>query len=106
MEGVASRYGFHPGRAAEQKSVIAEMLAQLPHQFREGSGPGGTGGWSFLNGCTTDSGELWTGDQMAVEMLFALGMAAGLATCLVPRDLWPALPGGVPYYSVKVGDDA
>lgn len=95
VEGVVSRFGFHPSRLAEHADEIRAMLAELPEQFCEG--------WSFLSGCTTKTGELWTGMQSRVETLFALGMGIGAVECCFPRDLWTSLPGGVPYYLVRGG---
>jgi hypothetical protein len=73
------------------------MLLQLPDKFMAGSGDG----FSFLGGCETKTGELW-GQHHDVEMLLCLGMALGMVKCLVPRDMWKVLPGGLPYYVVDV----
>ena len=74
------------------------MLSELPDEFRVSGG----GGWSFLQACNDRHGTQWTGFHQAMEELFMLGMAAGLVTELLPRDLWDALPGGMPYYAVKL----
>lgn len=94
--GIMRTVGFHPGRLAGHDDDIRELLAQLPDQFRMDGG----GGWSFLNGCVDRDGKLWTGDHATVEELFLLGIAAQRSTCLLPRELWDALPGGVPYYGI------
>lgn len=75
------------------KGAIGEMLACLPEEFHKSGG----GGWSFLNACMTRNGEQWTGMHQTMEKLFMLGIAAGQAKWLLPRDMWPALPGGMPY---------
>ncbi len=98
VEGIGSNFGLHPDRVKTHKEDVQVLLAQLPTQFHAGSGDG----WSFLNGCTDKEGQLWTGDQMIVEQLFVLGMALGLVTCLLPREMWGALPGSVPYYLVSL----
>lgn len=72
------------------------MLSELPKEFKKESG----GGMSFLNACNTSKGEQWTGEHAKMEQLFALGIASGMVECLLPRELWSSLPGGVPYYVV------
>lgn len=62
------------------------------------------GGWTFLNACHDRHGNLWTGFHRRMEELFMLGLAIGKVHCLFPRDLWDALPGGMPFYMVD--DDA
>lgn len=76
---------------------IMAMLLELPDEFRESGG----GGWSFLNACNDRHGNLWTGEHRVMGMLVALGLGLGVVKYLVPRDLWPALPGGMPYFVVK-----
>lgn len=96
VEGITAFYGFHPERLESHKEDVRELLAQLPDEFHAETG----GGWSFLNACNNRDGELWTGDHMTMEQLFALGVALELVVCLMPRDTWSILPGGVPYYMV------
>ena len=76
---------------------IESMLAQLPNEFQRTGG----GGWSFLNACMDKDGGQWTGMHLTVDKLFMLGIAAGKAKWLMPRDMWPALPGGMPYIIVN-----
>lgn len=94
-EGIMATYVFHPGRLAEHKQDIADMLADLPDEFQSGKG----GGMSFLNACMTRDGEHW-GEHPTMEKLFCLGMAAGLVKSALPRSMWNSLPGGMPYYVV------
>jgi hypothetical protein len=35
-----------------------------------------------------------------MDKLFTLGFASGYAENLLPRELWPTLPGGMPYIVV------
>lgn len=98
-EGVIATFGFHPQRLVGHKAEIGAMLAELPSDFQLN---GGGGGWSFLNACLRRDGEQWTGEHRVMEQLFALGLAVGYVTCLLPREVWPALPGGMPYYAVAV----
>lgn len=95
-EGIIATYCLHPKRVDDYKLEIAEMLENLPDPFQEDTG----GGWSFLNACDDKNGEQWTGLHRTMEHLFILGMAIGRVKSILPRELWPALPGGVPYYVV------
>lgn len=95
-EGITSKFGFHRKRLQSHADNIANMLSQLPEEFQKKSG----GGMSFLNACNNANGEQWTGFHKVMEQLFALGLATGKAKCLMPRDMWAVLPGGMPYYVV------
>lgn len=107
VEGVLRTFSFRPDRIEGHRAYIGAALAELPHQFRSGE-LGGGGGWTFLNACgrhpyTDDNAgraELWTGLQSLVETLIALGIAAGKAHWLMPREFWSMMPGGVPYVVV------
>jgi hypothetical protein len=96
VEGIA-KAEFAPTRLSQHESEVVELLGGLPNEFKRSGG----GGYSFLNGCTDANGEQWTGLQMVVEQLFLLGMGVGRVSSLMPREMWPALPGGVPYYVVE-----
>lgn len=91
------RLAFRAEKIALHKQEIAAMLMDLPLEYRQSAG----GGWSFLNACNDRYGTQWTGMQSQMACLFALGLAAGLVTCLIPRDMWGALPGSMPYYMVN-----
>ena len=96
VEGITSKFGFHPERIKHYSNDIEEMLYQLPKEFKKQHG----GGMSFLNACNNLNGEQWTGFHRIMEQLFAIGMASGKVKCLMPRDMWSLLPGGMPYYVV------
>ena len=97
IDGVVSlKVALHMGRVESHEENIADLLAQLPGSFQEKSG----GGMSFLQACANKDGKHWTGMHNVVEHLFILGMACGKVKCLSPRELWEALPGGMPYYMV------
>jgi hypothetical protein len=102
VEGVMSRYGFHPERLEAKREQVTTWLRALPHQFRRTGG----GGWSFLNACNQENGRQWTGLHQRMEQLFCLAIGLGLAKCQVPRELWHEFPGGMPYYVVFVEDEA
>lgn len=95
-EGVVTNVGFHPARVESHKEEIVSLLAELPIEFQEATG----GGYSFLAACNDKHGEQWTGMQLVMEQLFLLGMAIKRVKCLMPREMWLMLPGGVPYYVV------
>lgn len=95
-EGVMVRAGFHPGRLAENTPAILDCLGRLPLEFLAPE-HGGGGGWSFLNLCRDADGELWTGDHRTMDELVCLGLATGAMRLLMPREMWSALPGGMPY---------
>lgn len=98
IEGIVNPYALNPTKLEGHKSEIIAMLADLPEQFRANGG----GGWSFLNACLTKDGEQWTGLQQRMDQLFVLGMGIGRVTCPLPREMWSALPGGMPYYIIEV----
>ena len=95
-EGIVCTIGFHPGRLESHRKEVRGMLEGLPLEFRRTVGDG----WSFLNACNDRNGVQWTGLHQRMEQLFQLGIGLGLAKCLVPREMWSMLPGGMPYYSV------
>lgn len=93
VEGVVNKFGFAPEKIEAHKEEIRALLDDMPEQFHMESG----GGWSFLNLCNDRSGEQWTGMHQTMDELVALGVAAGMASFLLPREMWMALPGGMPY---------
>lgn len=95
VDGIVSRYAFHPERLASERGNIARLLDGLDDSFKSNGG----GGMSFLNACMTKDGEHW-GEHPTMGMLFALGIGAGLCSYTLPREMWPVLPGGVPYITV------
>jgi hypothetical protein len=97
VEGITGRYGFHPARLEGQRASVTAWLKALPHTFRKNEG----GGWSFLQACYQQDGVQW-GEHRNMEQLFCLGIGLGLAECQVPRELWSALPGGMPYYVLLI----
>ena len=97
VHGVVREAAFAPGVIGRCRDEIRGMLAELPDQFRRASG-----GWSFLNACNDRYGNQWTGLHAVMEQLFMLGMSAGLVTEVFDRGMWPALPGGMPYYVIDL----
>jgi hypothetical protein len=97
-EGILVTVGFHRERLESHRAEVAGWLADLPDQFRAKGG----GGWSFLNACDDRDGVQWTGLHQRMERLFQLGIGLGIARWLLPRDMWDAMPGGMPYVVVDV----
>lgn len=95
IEAITDMFIIDAEKIKQYKSKIVKMLYNLPAEFQEESG----GGYSFLNMPTDKNGELW-GGQKSAEELYVLGAAIGRCGFLMPRELWNALPGGVPYIAV------
>lgn len=96
-QGITRSVGFHPERLAIHKKEVAAMLEELPDEFQKSGG----GGMSFLNACNDKHGNQWTGMHQTMEQLFQLGIGIGKVECLLPREMWEVLPGGMPYYLVN-----
>ena len=95
VEGIINKYGFNPERLEKNKQKIADLLSDLPDEFKKDSG----GGWSFLNACVTKDGTQW-GEHRDIENLLVLGIATEQAKYLMPRDMWGNFPGALPYFVV------
>lgn len=102
VEGILAKYGFNPVRLEAHRAAVAGWLAELPTEFRRTGG----GGWSFLNACLDRNGDQWTGLQLRMEQLFAMGIGLKLAAWQLPRDLWGVLPGGMPYAVIDIAPAA
>jgi hypothetical protein len=75
---------------------IGQLLAELPDTFHYNGGAG----WSFLNSCEDRHGNLWTGEHLTMERLLLLGLAADKARWCLPKHMWDAFPGNMPYFAV------
>jgi hypothetical protein len=93
VQGIQAKFGFHPDRIKEAAPIITNYLNQLPADFKSGA--------SFLNLCMTNSGEQWTGEHSICELLMVMGIAIGKAAYTAPKELWNALPGGMPYVVIN-----
>ena len=98
VEGIVNRFGFHPGRIAEKKDEIKELLDEMPASFHIGGG----GGMSFLNLCMDKHDNHWAEHQTMGDLV-CLGIAAGMAKYCLPRDMWNMFPGGMPYVQFNTG---
>ena len=102
VEGVVRSAWFDPSKIEQNRDDIRSILMELPTEFRKSSV---SGGWSFLNACNDQHGHLW-GQHINIEQLLLLGIGAGLAKMLLPRKMWDALPGGMPYFVVLDQDES
>lgn len=96
VEGITRTDWFHPDRLEGHKVEIEAMLNELPSEFKRSGG----GGWSFLKACFDKHGNHWA-EHRSMEKLFQLGIAIGAAEYLMQKDVWGALPGGMPYYIIN-----
>lgn len=96
-DGIVRIYGFHAERLEANRANIESMIDQLPDEFRKSSEGGGQ---SFLNMVVNNKGEQWTDLHFEAEAILCLGIAIGKIRYLLPRDLWPMLPGGMPYVCI------
>ena len=86
-EGISHAGVFNSERLEANREKIANMVDEIASIE---NGP------SFLNMCVDKNGNLWTGDQGTVDLLVQLGTATEALSYPLPRDMWEALPGGVP----------
>lgn len=93
VDGIVTKFGFNPGRLAEKREQIREMLNEMDPNFHRTGG----GGHSFLNLCNDKNGVQWTDYHKVMACLVALGLAVGFASYCLPREAWSHLPGGMPY---------
>lgn len=97
-DGLTLRTGLVREKVQEHREDIREMLSELPDSFHASGG----GGMSFLNMCDDKEGNQWTGLHATAEQLVVLGIATGFAKYALPREMWGALPGGMPYIIVNL----
>ncbi len=97
VQGVVLSFGVDPIRLEKHKQDIIDMLSQLPETFHEKTG----GGWSFLQACMDNKGNQWASHHKDMDNLVCLGLAIEKVSFNMPRDMWSAFPGGMPYFVVK-----
>lgn len=95
-DAVVHSFSFAKDKLNENASKIYDMLCCLPKEFMQNTG----GGYSFLMACNDKDGRQWTGMHLTMEKLFALGIGIEKVKCLLPRELWQMMPGGMPYFMV------
>src|SRR5262249_49496804 len=92
VEGIVATFGFHPERIEAHRSEVLVFLSEVSPDFLSTGG----GGMSFLNLCMDRHGHQW-GEHRNMEQLVCLPIGLKLGSYLMPRDLWSAFPGGMPY---------
>ena len=97
INGIVTTVKFNTTRLRVSKCEIEALLEQLPEDFQRSKG----GGMSFLKACVDKHGNQWVDFHLTMEKLFQLGIAIGKVKSAFPRELWSALPGGMPYYVVN-----
>lgn len=97
VDGITMSFGLHPERTRGHEDKITALLAELPDEFQATKG----GGMSFLNMCVDRHGNQWTGLHQVMQELVVLGLAVEKVIYPLPKEIWNALPGAVPYIMVK-----
>lgn len=93
IEGILHTYLLDTVKLEVHREDIRSMIEQLPKEFLKSGG----GGWSFLNLCMRADGVQWTGLHWVQEQFFAIAAGLSMAKIQIPRNLWSAFPGGMPY---------
>lgn len=94
--GIVNQFAFHPERLESHRKEIIHLLRTLPAEFMKTKG----GGMTFLHMPFNFAGRQW-GEQVNASELCAIGSALGLVEFPLPKELWSALPGSVPYVVVR-----
>lgn len=92
VNGITAKFGFKPNAVKRYEARIKSWLQHLNPAFTNPR----LGGWSFLQLCMDKDDNLW-GQHVDCEALMVLAMAVRCCMYLLPRDIWSALPGGMPY---------
>lgn len=100
VDGIMAKFAFHPERTRGHKEEIQGFLNQLKDEFTEEHG----GGATFIHMPFTKDDRQW-GEQRNAEQLLVIAIAVGLAEYLMPRAMWKALPGGMPYIKIEKTND-
>ena len=96
VEGIMITVAFRKDTLTGHRATIDALLDELPDPFHEDRG----GGWSFLNACNDRHNRQWADLHRTMEELVLLGLGTGRVRFGLPRDIWPALPGGMPYFTI------
>jgi hypothetical protein len=91
VEGIMMNVGFHPGRLEGHRAEVEGFLAELPDVFKDGM--------TFLNMAEDRHGNLW-GEHRNMEQLVLLAIGLKRMAFCMPKALWSAFPGGMPYVQV------
>lgn len=92
VRGIARNFMFDAEKIEKNREDIASLLSHTDPGFHKDTG----GGATFMRLSVDKSEKIW-GSQQTAEVLMCLAIAARYGSYCMPRDLWGALPGGVPY---------
>lgn len=96
VDGILAKFGLNPLKLNANKEKILKIIQKMHPNFFQNTG----GGWTFLNLCIDKDGVQW-GEHRDCEALIILAIAIDKCKYLLPRDMWSALPGGMPYIMFK-----
>jgi len=103
VDGFVQTFAFHRDRLEANRSAIKILIRDVVDDtFLLGGGGGNTAIYLTVD----RTGQNWA-DQATAEAFFCLAAGLGLATYSVPRELWVAMPGGMPYihfFNVEQGE--
>lgn len=97
VEGLTIKVGFHKERLSKHKEDIKSLLSQISDKFVHNVG----GGMSFLELPSRSDGTQW-GEHPDAQELLLLGIGSKYMQYCAPQELWPMLPGGVPYVVINL----
>lgn len=97
VTGALTTFAFNPTRLEAHREDVKSMLSELSDVFMVGEG----GGMSLMQMPFTKNGTQY-GEQRDADFLYALGNALGYCSYCLPRQFWPALPGGMPYVQIDL----
>jgi hypothetical protein len=95
VEGIVRTFGLNPEKLTFHHNRIKEILDDMQPPFHVSSG----GGWTFLNLCEDRDGVHWA-EHPTMESMVALGIGAGMVKYCMPKEMWSAFPGGMPYLMI------
>lgn len=81
---------------SHQTEIARILLEQDPKFFKHSE----AGGYTFLQLPFDGKGNHWCEQPTALKLCI-LGLGLGLVEYLLPREVWSALPGGVPYLAIE-----
>ncbi|UTU08119.1 hypothetical protein CcrC1_gp433 [Caulobacter phage C1] len=93
IEGITGAFCLNLEALARHREAVRDWVDQIADEFQRGKGEG----MSFLRLCIDADGVQWTGEQQVCELLYVLAAGLNMARFCMPRDIWPHMPGGVPY---------
>lgn len=96
VDGIAGYFLFNREKLRENREAIIDLLYELPAPFQVAHG----GGWSFLQAYEDRHGNHWA-EHSTMDALFCLGQGIDMVEYVLPREMWSALPGGMPYLCIK-----